>query len=400
MQENISQMKHTFSEIETATAQALIRIFETGKPSGNYAAFAVLNDGAGVSYGISQFTHRSGSLREVLERYLKKGGVAGREIIEAEMPLLKLQNVYAIRLTASNSEFKNALVKAAATAEMRSAQDEVAFERYLQPAINACTGSGFVLPLSLAVIYDSMTHGSYHLIRDRVRLNRSGLTAIAFEKAWVTEYVLKRDAWLNSIPRLRPTRYRMRFFLDQIATGRWQLEPPLNVNGVKLTKDNFNALVLGAQTSAAEPYSLPANEQNENAHHKTLDKPATPPQARQPIETTPEKAKFDVYIADSISLGDIESFVDKIASRYDRIERIARSTSDRSDRAKSLWTTIAGTLWQTAWALFGFVAGLPREVWLIVAIIAAVLMLAYLYRQIRLGQIRETKTANSFTDLI
>ena len=62
----------------------------------------------------------------------------------------------------------------------------------------------------------------------------------------------------------------------------------------------------------------------------------------------------------------------------------------RTDQVKSLWTTVVGTLWQTAWAIFGFLIGIPRAVWLTVAVIVAVIMLVYLYRQIALGKIRET----------
>ncbi len=43
------------------------------------------------------------------------------------------------------------------------------------------------------------------------------------------------------------------------------------------------------------------------------------------------------------------------------------------------------------WALFGLAVGVPREVWLVVAIVAGALMLGYLYRQIALGKIREMK---------
>ena len=50
-----------------------------------------------------------------------------------------------------------------------------------------------------------------------------------------------------------------------------------------------------------------------------------------------------------------------------------------------------GSVTQTFWALFGLFAGVPREVWLVVALIAAALMLMYLYRQIALGKIREKR---------
>lgn len=86
--------------------------------------------------------------------------------------------------------------------------------------------------------------------------------------------------------------------------------------------------------------------------------------------------------------------IDQVAARYDQAERVVNAVLTRKDGAKSLWTTIAGTIWQTVWAVFGFVAGIPRQVWLVVAVIAAALMLVYLYRQIALGKIRES-SANS-----
>ena len=70
-----------FSETAVLTASAIVRVFETGSARGNYSAVAVLNDRAGVSYGVSQFTHRSGSLGRVVERYLETGGVVGRDVL-------------------------------------------------------------------------------------------------------------------------------------------------------------------------------------------------------------------------------------------------------------------------------------------------------------------------------
>src|SRR6185369_14541569 len=55
---------------------------------------------------------------------------------------------------------------AAITREMRVAQDEAAEELYLKPALDACGEMGFVMPLSLAVVYDSMNHGGWERIRD------------------------------------------------------------------------------------------------------------------------------------------------------------------------------------------------------------------------------------------
>ncbi|MCV4614446.1 hypothetical protein OFM04_31600, partial [Escherichia coli] len=67
----------TFSDVQKNRALALVRRFESGRESGNYSAVAVLDDGAGISYGAFQFTHRSGLLAETVERYLMLGGTTG-----------------------------------------------------------------------------------------------------------------------------------------------------------------------------------------------------------------------------------------------------------------------------------------------------------------------------------
>lgn len=165
----------TFSDFDKLKALAIVRVFETSQPFGDYAACVVLNDGAGVSYGISQFTHRSGSLAAVVEKYLANDGAVGRAVLEDTLHYLKRRDHAAINVVAGDERFKKALRAAAITREMRAAQEYIAFECYLKPAIRACESSGFELPLSLAVVYDSMTHGSWEKIRDRVRVAPLGV---------------------------------------------------------------------------------------------------------------------------------------------------------------------------------------------------------------------------------
>lgn len=381
-----------FTASAIGTTSAIVRIFETGSAKGDYSEIAVLNDGAGISYGISQFTHRSGSLFDVVSRYLRKGGSAGRPTLAGNLPLLRQRTHAAIVSLAANDSFKKALSATGATPEMREAQESVAFERYMRPAIVACEGSGFTLPLSLAVIYDSMTHGSYHTIRDRVRLSRSGMTPTEFEKRWVTEYVRRRDAWLASIPRLRAARYRTRFFLNQITAGRWHLKLPLNVNGYMLTDKHFDIspASAGNDHAAAGPYPIPSIQKTTLLPLNPPYQPTNHPQARPGVWNAsfsravgqPERSAQRV-------LDEIEARIDRAAERFDRIERMTLKAANRTDRAKSLWTTVVGTIWQTGWAVFGTLAGMPREIWLVVAVIAGLLMLFYLYRQIALGRLRE-----------
>lgn len=357
-----------YTEQDKLKALAIVNIFETSKPFGEYAAVAVLNDGAGVSYGFAQFTHRSGALCDVVERYLATGGQVGRDILRASMPLLRSSRPFAREKLATDVRFKKALRAAAVTREMKEAQHFVATEKYMGPTLLICSRLGFRLPLSLAVVYDSVVHGSWERIAARVG-TRAPLPATGSwragsprsdEKAWVTEYVRCRHMWLTAFARLKMTNYRTRFFLDQIAIGNWELRLPLTVHGVKLSE-------------------LPALAGGTNLDHRsTLNNfpEAEPNQAPLP----PAHAGGSDLLATA-------------ASNFDRIDGVVTSVVTRTDRAKSLWTTVIGTVSQAAWAVFGFFAGLPSEVWIVVAVIAGALMLLFLYRQLVLGRIRETSSA-------
>lgn len=353
-----------YTDQEKLKALAIVNVFETSKPFGDHAALVVLDDGAGISYGFSQFTHRSGSLLEVVERYLKFGGVIGSAVMIEQLPTLRNNSTTAIARLSANETFKKALRAAAVSSEMKRAQRETCFELYLKPAIELCGRYGFTEPLSLAVIYDSIIHGSFHKVARTVQV------ATSDERSFITAYVRRRDAWLMSIPRLVKTRYRTRFFLDQIAISNWQLKTPLRVQGVTLRAKDF------AETSAttAAPSAQP-QENPQLAHHKT------------PLEV-PSKIPGGEVVQQSI-FEDAKSVATATGLAIDKIDETVTGVTTRTDRVKSVWATIGGSAGQAAWAIFGFFAGLPREVWITVAVIVGILTAMFLYRQIVLGRLRE-----------
>ncbi|MBK8466118.1 MAG: chitosanase [Chloracidobacterium sp.] len=351
----------TFSENDKLKALGIVNVFETSRPFGEYAACVVLDDGAGVSYGVNQFTHRSGSLAAVVEAYLSSGGQLGREILAAALSTLNRTSTAAINKLSRDTRFKQALRAAAVTSEMKAAQQTVAFEKYLLPAIQICEAKGFVLPLSLAVVYDSLNHGSFEYISARVTpigaVRTAMKDAVAAEKKWITEYVRERDRWLSAIKRLRVTRYRTKFFLDQIAIGNWDLKLPMTVHGFRLTKEVLASADVKKEDAVTVERSDAVSEPGALATGSILNKAG--------------KA------------------ISSAADKFDRVSNAVTTITTRTDAAKSLWTTVIGTIWQAMWAIFSFLAGLPQEVWIVVAVIAAVLMVLYLYRQIELGRIRE-----------
>lgn len=376
--------KIMFHATDKLKALAVVNAFETGAAFGRFSTVAVLDDGAGVSYGSCQFTHRSGGLAAVLERYFELGGVLGRSVISRRLPAARRLTAPAIKELAADTAFRKALRAAGITDEMKRAQIGVALDRYLAPAARECARLGFVTPLALAVVYDSMVHGSWEKIRDRVIL-KLGEDRLRRERAWIAEYTAMRDKWLSSIPRLNSTRYRTKFFLNQIKLQNWELNLPVRANGVAITSeviDEIGRYIDSSKDSAVEPSPT---QTLHNANAASSEPPLTP-------QKPPDKAQPPSRLREVSRLDRVEAAVDAAAARYDQVERIATTVTRRNDAAKSLWTTVVGSISQTLWAVFGLLAGVPREVWLVVAVIAGALMLLYLYRQISLGKLRERKS--------
>jgi hypothetical protein len=172
------------------------------------------------------------------------------------------------------------------------------------------------------------------------------------------------------------------------------------VQGVTITNADIDAVEQYLDGHAARQTS-PAVGPSFNSDPPTTpdqtssDLPETPPSA-QPSVSRAETRRSGSVLEDSQEspLDALENSVNDAAAKYDQVGRIATSVTSRTDAAKSFWTAVIGSVTQTFWAVIGLVAGIPREVWLVVAIIVAVLMVMYLYRQIALGKIRERASSN------
>ena len=240
---------------------------------------------------------------------------------------------------------------------------------------------GFTQPLRLAVVYDSLNHGSWERIRDEVPFsvtpNGADLTQ---ERLWITTYLRKRDAWLASVKRLAVTRYRTQFFLAQIAVSNWELKLPVRVHGVLLTYADL-------MNSTVGPAVPPKNGPPDTSGNST---PSENPPANADGSDLSDPPSTQAQLLDRC-LGKVESAVNAASEKFDRVETAIENVVVRADAAKSLWTMIAGSLWQTVWGMIGFFAGMPKELWLVVAVSVGVLCAIYLYRQIVLGRIRELR---------
>jgi hypothetical protein len=225
----------TITDRQMRTAWAITHIFETGHERGDYSAVAVLPDGAGISYGVSQATDGSGALDEIVLRYVQAGGIHASyfsaHLDELADPSCPLQH---------DAEFQALLRVVGCEPVMREIQREVFADLYWAPAVAYGQACSLVLPLSYAVIYDiAIQSGIGRVSRLRRRFDEAPPTNGGREDLWVAALNQARYVWLSgytcSDPKkqalVRRTVYRPSTFADLISGGRWWLSLPLAVRG-------------------------------------------------------------------------------------------------------------------------------------------------------------------------
>jgi chitosanase len=214
--------------------ERVVNVFETGSIKGKYGAISVYNDGPHrvrqITYGRSQTTEY-GNLARLVDMYVKAGGTHAAELA----PYVQLIGATPL---VDNDAFK-ALLRRAGESDpvMWATQDRFFDLAYFQPALKWATDNGFVLPLSMLVIYDSFIHSGGILPFLRSRFAELTPKKGGDEKAWIRAYVEVRDRWLttHSNPDLRPSAYRTRDLLREIKGGNWDLAHlPILANGVRV----------------------------------------------------------------------------------------------------------------------------------------------------------------------
>lgn len=221
----------TLTDLQRATIRAVVSLFETGSPRGDYARVTLAaGDTGGLSYGIHQATRASGNLGLLAQRYVEHPEAQyGEEL-----------RTYVDRLLAAdpalddNEQLKSILrIAGVDDPVMRAVQDEFFDALFFSPAIRECTRRGFEDALSACVVYDSLIHGSFRRIADTVSATE--------ERQWVRSYIDARHTWLQSHPNalLRRTTYRTATLRSLTASNTWGLLLPLTVRGVLLTPPVF-----------------------------------------------------------------------------------------------------------------------------------------------------------------
>jgi chitosanase len=218
------------SDLQKRTIEAIVNVFETGTPFGDYGAVTLLaGDSGHLTYGRSQTTLASGNLYLLLREYANAPN--GRHSSQITPYLDRLR---ACDLTLDfDYPFRGLLSECGQDPIMEETQNTFFDNTYWVPALRAGAQANLTLPLSFAVAYDSHIQGGWTTIAEKTKsiagtIGSAGVT----EQAWMIAYINNRKAWLTARSTLlAKTTYRMDAFTSLIVNSKWRLDLPITVVG-------------------------------------------------------------------------------------------------------------------------------------------------------------------------
>lgn len=238
------------SDLQKRTAQAIVKVFETGKPAGDYSSVVYHpNDLGQLTYGCFQTTLASGNLFLLITDYCRAEGAIFADALRPYLNRLQSKDSALNTDTALHGILRDA----GRESIMRATQDAFFNRVYWQPAMTAAAAAGIATALGSTVVFDSTIHGAWAFIRDRVNAAH-GTARAASEKTWIKHYVDTRRRWLagHSNALLPRTVYRMDTFRDLIAAGNWDLDLPIRAHGRLINETDVTGAGTPVIASAAE----------------------------------------------------------------------------------------------------------------------------------------------------
>lgn len=226
------------TQLQKATAQAIVTVFETGTVRGDYSDVTLKENDAGhLTYGKLQTTLAGGGLFGLVHDYCAAPGARFGAKLAPYLPRLEARD-----LTLDfDLHLRNLLRAAADDAVMRDVQDAFFDREYWARAERAAARLELASPLALSVVFDGYIHGSFEKIARRV-VKAIGMPSSAGEQVWLQEYVALRRAWLAGSTTLCATVYRMDAFNQLMTQDLWNLDLPLAMRGAEISTATLFAL--------------------------------------------------------------------------------------------------------------------------------------------------------------
>ncbi len=178
--------------IQTATAVAIVNVFETGSARGQYGGIAIMKgDNGHLSYGRSQASLGSGTLFDLLTDYCSQPNATCAAELLPFLPRFQQRDVS----LDTDDAVRKLLKRASDDIVMRQTQDRFFSNRFLTPALQAAQRLGITQPLGQAVVYDSHIQGGWGRLQPKV----GAISAARDEQSWIKTYIDVRRKWLLSL---------------------------------------------------------------------------------------------------------------------------------------------------------------------------------------------------------
>jgi len=218
-----------FSDLQLATIDAIVSLFESNSPARYDAVARSAGDAGGLSYGKHQAALVGGQLYRLIKMYCDTPGAKYADNFKTYLPAMEAGD----RALDNDATLYALLKKAATDPVMQDVQDRYFRDNYMRPALQEVQTCGFVNALSCAVVYDSFIQGSWSHganIKGRT-IAKVGAPTAANEKDWISAYLATRRAWLVSKGAdLARSVYRIDALTALVTAGTWDLALPLPVS--------------------------------------------------------------------------------------------------------------------------------------------------------------------------
>lgn len=218
----------------------ILNVFEndSGSSETEYDKIYIYKDGPNKKRQITLgrgYTECGGALWKVFEKYKE---LADDKKVAIE--LLEQKKKSCSETLPNDKQFLNLIINTAKIdKDFRAAEDFVYDSLYWNKGVQWFNDNGFILPLSLAVIQDSILQSGSILNFLRNRFLEKTPKDGGSEKDWIKSYVTVRQEWLANHKNrvLNGTIYRTKFFLKEIEKDNWNLDKfPIYPNGVKISE--------------------------------------------------------------------------------------------------------------------------------------------------------------------
>jgi|SRR5579863_727679 len=213
-------------DLQKKTIEAIINVFETGSPRGNYAAVTLLpGDSGHLTYGRSQTTLASGNLYVLLLSYVNTANARYGAQVAPYLDRVGQPDF----ILDTDHDFHALLKMCGDDPVMQDAQDKFFDNSYWHPSLKAAAQLKLTLPLSFGVAYDSHIQGAWNTIVEKTNAAVGMIGSLTTEQGWIRTYVTTRKAWLTArSPLLAKTTYRMDAFNSLMAANKWTLDLPIS----------------------------------------------------------------------------------------------------------------------------------------------------------------------------